>query len=62
MDDSHAVPFGCRFDVSKARGMRDHKLKVLVLRREVEVAGFVGLDAGSVCFIIIDVAVLDADL
>ncbi len=42
--------------------MRDHELKVLVLRREVETAGLVGGFARTVCLNIINFAVLDADL
>ena len=37
-----------RFDVSKAGRMRDDELKVRVLRREMEAAGFVGLESRTV--------------
>ena len=60
--DDPGCPLGRRFDVREARGMRDHELKVLVLRREMEAAGIVGLRARAVCLAIADVAVLDVDL
>ena len=62
MDDPRQIPVGGRSDVSEARRMRDHKLKVLVLCRKMEAAGVIGRFLEHRSRRIVDVAVLDVDL